>query len=346
MTGKNFVSQVVLAAVFFATVTPPHAVCGSAAIGTIAGSLHATVGGEAIQPDTVVFSGDSLRVADGAAVVAMNTGSRVILGQRTAASFLQGSNEVIVVLEQGNVLMYHPASAAPLRVRLGALSVGSVKGFNTRGDVAMLHGVAVVTAKEGVLRLERNGSVMEVRKGQTVTVPAKVARAPQGAPSAGAGAPPQHGGGSSSLLTWLGLSAGVAGTIFGVVGYTNSNDANNKANQAITASAAAASTATSAAAVAQTAASTAAAASTVAQLATSAAVAATSTAVAATSAALVATSAAIDAGAAAAAAGNAAVEAALIGEAAANVVGCDLNRFANSQNYPSPYTPITGFACH
>ena len=338
MTGKNFVSQVVLAAVFFATVIPPHALCGSAAIGTIAGSLHATVGGEAIQPNTVVFSGDSLRVADGAAVVAMNTGSRVILGQRTAASFLQGSNEVIVVLEQGNVLMYHPASAAPLRVRLGTLSVGSVKGFNTRGDVAMLDGVAVVTAKEGELRLERNGSAMEVRKGQTITLPAKVARAPQGAPSAGAGAPPQHVGGSSSLWTWAGLSAGVAGMIFGVVGYTNSNDANNRANQAITASGAAASTATSAAAVAQPAASAAAAAGSAAVVATSAAVAATSTAVATTSAA-------ISAGAAADAAGSAAVEAALIGEAAANVVGCDLNRFANSQGQPSPYTPITGFAC-
>src|SRR6516162_9201089 len=169
MTGKNFVSQVVLAAVFFATLTPRRALGGSAAIGTIAGGLHATVGGEAIQPNTVVFSGDSLRVADGAAVVAMKTGSRVILGQRTAASFLQGSDEVIVVLEQGNVSMYHPASATPLCVRLGALSVGSVRGFNTRGDVAMLDGVVVVTAKEGELRLEKNGSTMEVRKGQTIT---------------------------------------------------------------------------------------------------------------------------------------------------------------------------------
>jgi len=339
MTGKNFVSQVVLAAVFFATLTPRRALGGSAAIGTIAGGLHATVGGEAIQPNTVVFSGDSLRVADGAAVVSMKTGSRVILGQRTAASFLQGSDEVILVLEQGNVSMYHPASATPLRVRLGALSVGSVRGFNTRGDVAMLDGVVVVTAKEGELRLEKNGSTMEVRKGQTITLSAKVASAPQGAPSAGAGAPPQHGGGSSSLLTWAGLSAGVAGTIFGVVGYTNSNDASNTANQAITASVAAASAATTAAAVAQTAASIAAAASSAAQVATSAAIDATNTAVAATSAA-------IAAGITAEAAGSAAVEAALIGEAAANTVGCDLNRFANSQGQPSPYTPIMGFACH
>ena len=325
MAGKNFVSRVLQAAVFFGMLTPPHALGGSAAIGTIAGSLAATVGGEAIQPNTVLFSGDTLRVADGAAVVAMNTGSRVVLGQRTAASFLKGPSEVIVLLEHGNVSMYHPGSAEPLRLRLGALSVGPVKGFNTRGDVALLDGLAVVTAKEGILRVERNGSAVEVRKGNTIAVSTKVARVPQGAPSAGAGAPPQHAGGSSSLLPWVGLGAGVAGTIFGVVGFSNGNSASSTANQALTASSAAASTATDAATAAQ---------------------AATSAAVVAGMEAQAAGSAALAAGAAAQAAGSAAVEAALIGEAAANIVGCDLNRFANSQGQASPYTPFTGFTCH
>jgi trimeric autotransporter adhesin len=332
MTGKNFVSRVLLAAVFFGMLTPPHAFGGSAAIGAIAGSRDATVGGEAVQPNTVVFSGDTLRVADGAAVVAMNTGSRVVLGQRTAASFLKGSDEVVVVLEQGNVSMYHPGSAEPLRLRLGGLSVGPAKGFNTLGDVAMLNGMAVVTAKEGMLRLERNGSAIEVSKGRTISVPVKVTRAPQGAPSAAAGPPPQRAGGSSSLLPWIGVAAGATGAILGGVGISNGNNASNKANNALAASSAAASTATGAATAAQT--------------ATTTAQAATSAAVAATSAAVAATSVAIDAGAAAQAAGSAAVEAALIGEAAANIVGCDLNRFANSQDEPSPYTPFTGFTCH
>jgi hypothetical protein len=325
MTGKNFVSRVLLAAAFLGMLTPPHALGGLAAIGTIAGSRDATVGGEAVQPNTVVFSGDTLRVADGAAVVAINTGSRVVLGQRTAASFLKGSDEVVVVLANGNVSIYHPASAEPLRLRLGGLSVGPAKGFNTLGDVAMLNGMAVITAKEGMLRLEGNGSAVEVRKGRTIAVPVKVTRAPQGAPSAGAGPPPQHTGGSSSLLLWAGVAAGVAGATFGIIGYSHGNNANDKANNALTASSAAVSTATVALTVAQ---------------------AAASAAVAATSAAVTATSAAIDAGAAAQAAGSAAVEAALIGEAAANIVGCDLNRFANSQDQPSPYTPFTGFTCH
>jgi hypothetical protein len=332
MSGKNFVSRVLLAAAFFGMLTSQHAMGGSAAIGAIAGSLDATVGGEAIQPNTVVFSGDTLRVAGGAAVVAMNNGSRVVLGRRTAASFLKGSHEVVVVVANGNVSIYHPASAEPLCLRLGGLSVGPVKGFNTLGDVAMLNGMAVVTAKEGMLRLEGNGSAIEVRKGRTIAVPAKVASAPQGAPSAGAGPPPQHTGGSSSLLEWIGVAAGATGAILGGVGISHGNNASDKANNALAASSAAVSAA--------------AGATLVAQAATSAALAATSASVTATSAAATATSAAIDAGAAAQAAGSAAVEAALIGEAAANTVGCDLNRFANSQGQPSPYTPFTGFTCH
>jgi hypothetical protein len=201
-----------------------------------------------------------------------------------------------------------------------------MKGFDTRGDVAMLDGTAVVTAKEGVLRLERNGAAVEIRRGNTIAVPTKVARVPQGAPSAGAGAPPsQHGGGSSNLLQWASLGTGVVGAIFGIVGYTNANDASSTANQAISASSAAVSTATSAA--------------TAAQMAASAASVAGADALAATSAALAA-------GVAAEAAGSAAVEAALIGETAANIVGCDLNGFASSLGQPSPYTPFTGFKCH
>ena len=46
MMGKNFVSRVLPAAVFFGMLTPPHALGGSAAIGAIAGSLNATVGGD------------------------------------------------------------------------------------------------------------------------------------------------------------------------------------------------------------------------------------------------------------------------------------------------------------
>jgi hypothetical protein len=310
MTCKYFASRMLLAAFLVTALSAPLALAG-AALGTIAGAVNATVSGEAIQPDTVVFSGDTLQIGDRGAVVVMTSGNRVVFGQRTAASFRKGSNEVAVLLQGGNLSMYHPTSAESLCVRLGPLSVSPMKGFNTLGDVAMLNGVAVVTAKEGKLRLERNGSVVEVRTGQTVTVSTKVAREPQGAPSAGAGAPPAHHGGSSSLVQWITLGVGAVGATVGLVALSHSNNANDNANKALAASSAAASTASSALTAAEGAMSDAATAAAAAQ-----------------------------------AASEAAVEAALLGEAAANAVGCDLNKFANSEGKPSPYTPFHGFTCH
>lgn len=80
----------------------------SAVIGSVAGSTNATIGGQALVPNTTLFSGDSLRVNDGAAVVAMGMGSRVVFGRDTVASFERGPDEVTVVLGQGSVSMYHP----------------------------------------------------------------------------------------------------------------------------------------------------------------------------------------------------------------------------------------------
>ncbi|HEV2380174.1 MAG TPA: hypothetical protein VG206_10315, partial [Terriglobia bacterium] len=64
MTKKLKTATVVLAALLVAA--PLYA--GSAVVGSVAGSLNATVGGQALVPSTVIFSGDSLQVKDGAAV--------------------------------------------------------------------------------------------------------------------------------------------------------------------------------------------------------------------------------------------------------------------------------------
>ncbi|HUI42789.1 MAG TPA: hypothetical protein VL523_12555, partial [Terriglobia bacterium] len=81
------------------TVAPVYA--GSAVVGSVAGSLNATVGGQALVPNTVIFSGDSLQVRDGAAVVALENGNRMAFGRETEASFLREANAVEVVLGQG-----------------------------------------------------------------------------------------------------------------------------------------------------------------------------------------------------------------------------------------------------
>jgi hypothetical protein len=199
---------IVLAAALVAAVA---VFAGSAVVGSVAGSLNATLGGQALLPNTTVFSGDSLQVKDGAAVVAIGQGSRLVFGRETVASFLREAGEVTVLLGQGNVSMYQAPAGVGLRVKVGTVSVVPVAGFKTLGEVAMVNGAVVVTAKEGKLRVEGNGPAVEVVKGKTITVDAKVARAPQGVgPAVNAATALQVGsiaaGATSSVLSGVAIS--------------------------------------------------------------------------------------------------------------------------------------------
>ena len=205
------------------------AFAGSAVIGSVAGSMNSSVGGQPLLPNSVIFSGDTLKVKDGAAVVAMSDGSRLVFGRETEASFLRDGNEVTVLLGQGNVSVFDPNSSASLRVRTNDLSIAPAKGFKTLGEVATLNGTVVVTVKEGSLRVEGNGSPVEVTKGKTITIQPKVARSPQ------AGGAQKMGGGSSGtdiLLDAGALAAGVVAAILAGIGISRSNDAKSAANAA------------------------------------------------------------------------------------------------------------------
>ena len=203
------------------------AFAGSAVIGSVAGSMNSSVGGQPLLPNSTIFSGDTLKVKDGAAVVAMSDGSRLVFGRETEASFLRDGNEVTVLLGQGNVSVFDPNSSASLRVKTNDLSIAPAKGFKTLGEVATLNGAVVVTVKEGSLRVEGNGSPVEVTKGKTITIQPKTARAPQGGAQ-------KMGGGSSTdtLLDAAGLGAGVVAAILAGIGISRADDAKSAANAA------------------------------------------------------------------------------------------------------------------
>ncbi len=203
---------------------------GSAAIGSVAGSRNATLSGQAVVPNTTVFSGDSLQVRDGVAVVAMDRGSRMVFGHETAASFLRAGNDVTVMLGHGNVSMYHPGESMGLRVKAGDVTVAPASGYKTLGEVAMLDGALQVTAKEGKLEVEGQGRTQEVGEGQTVTVPVRTARAPMpNPPSSDAHIT------TSTALGWLAVGAGGTAAVLAGIGMSRSNDAKAAANAATTA---------------------------------------------------------------------------------------------------------------
>jgi hypothetical protein len=230
MSGKSCkLSFSLLVILTILSVAPMYG--ASAVVGSVAGGTNATIGGHVLVPNTTLFSGDSLRVRDGAAVVAMGMGSRMVFGRETEASFERGTDEVTVTLGQGNVSMYHPENGMSMRVKIGEVSVVAEKGYKTLGEVAMVNGMVVVTAKDGMLRVQGPDRTMEVTKGKTIAITPKTAGTPQPDQAGGAGAAATH------LTTgqWVavgGLAAGGTGAVTGFVNLHKINQTKTLAAQA------------------------------------------------------------------------------------------------------------------
>jgi hypothetical protein len=199
---------------------------GSAVVGSVAGSLNATIGGQALVPNTVIFSGDSLQVNDGAAVIALENGNRMAFGRETEASFLRESNEVEVVLGHGDVSMYQADQRTGVKVKAGDYEVSPAGNYKTLGEVAMLNGVVTVTSKEGSLKVAGAGRTVEVAQGKTVTLGSKTARAPQ------TGGSQKLSGNTDLLLDAGALAAGVVAAILAGISISRADDAKSAANAA------------------------------------------------------------------------------------------------------------------
>jgi hypothetical protein len=253
MSTKLHAARFSLCLILLGFVVATTAFAGSAVVGSVAGSINATVGGQALLPNTVLFSGDSLQVRDGVAVVALESTNRMVFGRETAASFLRDSKEVTVLLDQGDVSLFHGEKSLPVRVKIGDVSVIPVAGFKTLGEVAVLNDTAVITAKEGTLRVEGAGQAIDVAKGKTITVKTKTSAPPQ---AGGAGTPPS-GKHVSSLGavedTDLIVSAGAL--VFSIVDEIEASDAKSNASTAASNAAAATSQANAAISAANSAAS-------------------------------------------------------------------------------------------
>ena len=198
---------------------------GSAVVGSVAGSLNATVGGQAVLPHQAIFSGDSLQVKNGALVVATDNGSRMAFGRDTTATFQREARALTVVLSAGNVSLYHADDPVALRVVAGTVTVEPAPGYKTLGDIAMVNGAVVVTAKDGALRVNHDGRTVEVAKGKTIALTPRTARAPQ------TGGSQKLGGGPNWVeYTILGAAGAAAG--FGIGALIRAGDAKDSASLA------------------------------------------------------------------------------------------------------------------
>jgi hypothetical protein len=197
------------------------ALAGPLPIGSILGSKNATLDGQQAIAHTTVLSGDSLQVRDGLALVTLDQGNRMIMGRDTAASFLREADAVSVSLTRGNLSLYHPEASSGFRVKVGDVTVAPAKGYKTLGEIAMVDGLLLVTAKDGVLQVEEAGTTQEVSKGKTITLATAAASAP---------APTPPGNRhikhilrvSPAALLYLGIAAGAGGVAWAIVESTSS----------------------------------------------------------------------------------------------------------------------------
>src|SRR5947208_15387555 len=74
----------------------------SAVVGSVVGGLNTTMGGRALEPNTTLFSGYSLQAKDGAAVIALEAGSRVVFGRQTEAKLHRAACAVTLTLSEVN----------------------------------------------------------------------------------------------------------------------------------------------------------------------------------------------------------------------------------------------------
>lgn len=193
----------------------------SAPIGSLVGSKNATLDGQVPLPYTTVLNGDTLQVNDGLAMVALNHGNRMMLGSGSEASFSRQADGITVSLARGNMSLYHAEAGTGFKVKVGNVIVAPAQGYRTMGEVAMVDGLLLVTAKNGALQIERPGKTEEVSKGKTITISTTAARAP-------APVPPgklhiKHILIGRKALVVLGLGAEVAGATIAAVALTRTS---------------------------------------------------------------------------------------------------------------------------
>jgi hypothetical protein len=227
--GKQGVSaRVSLLLLILGLLAAGSAFAGSLIVGSVADATNASLGGQALVAGNTIFSGDNLRVSDGSAAVTMGSGSRMVFGKDSVASFGRNASEVTAFLSKGNVSVYHPAEdQALLRLRIGNLSIVPGKGFKTLGEVAMTTDTLIVTTREGLLRVEGNGKTTEVPSGRSAKFIPKVSRSPQQA-----GGAQTYGGGASSAVMWIAVAAGATAAILAGLAMSRASDAKDAANAA------------------------------------------------------------------------------------------------------------------
>jgi len=218
--------------------------------------MNTTIGGQPAINGSTVFSGDSLKVKDGAAVVTFGRGGRAVFGRNSEVSFSREGENVTAHLASGTVSIFQPGEERNgMRVKFDNLTVGPTGGYKTLGEVAMVGDAVAVRTKEGMMSVNfADGKTTEVPAGEVLRLVPNTQRAPQEAAGS------QHFGGQINWVEYAALGAAGIAAILAGVDISKSDNANTSALAAEAAANSAGAAAGSAGAAANSAAAAAAAA--------------------------------------------------------------------------------------
>ena len=202
-------------------------------VGQVTLTQATTLDGRPVKAQTTVFSGDTLAVGEGVAVLVFGSGSQIRLGSDTVASFVKEGDAITVQLEKG-IVSISSAKDGLIKVTATGVEITPVGGFKTIGHIAMLGatpGSLSVTAREGSLKISRPGSnPVTVTSGSTITIRTQAA----------AGAPaPQGGSGGALAAAAVALSGGALITSAVAASKAGDDDATSAATAAYSAATAA-----------------------------------------------------------------------------------------------------------
>ncbi len=219
-------TKIRLAVVVFGVglVAAAPAFAGSVVVGSVLGATEATMGPELVIPGSAVFSGDDLRIRNGVAVVTVGQGSRIVFGRDSLARFERESDSVTTILADGSISVFHPlGDKTDLHFRIGNVTITPARGYETLGEVVMNSNALVISASQGLLTVQANGTTTSVTKGHSMNLIPKASRAPQ------TGVAQKVAIDWPQTLLWAGAGASGVAAILAGISISRSSDAKGAA---------------------------------------------------------------------------------------------------------------------
>ena len=202
-TGKPVLAAAICAVMGIAA----QNVFAASVIGVVTQSSQASIGGSPALRGQTVFSGDSMRVGDGGAVIILGGTARVIVRRDTEVSFQREQDGgTVALLARGDLSFSNYGDNPEIRVRTGNITIRPASHLRTQGIVTRRDGALEIAATFGSVRVEGVGQPMDLSEGKAV----------QFVPEGGAGGTPAAA--AATGPNWVkpvlcGLAGGAVGSI-------------------------------------------------------------------------------------------------------------------------------------